>query len=826
MAPRKEILDSEDEGSDLSPIDDNIDDGDNMEGFKDADAHRDELPSAPAGEEPRDAPHDAATVDRSTGSTDMSFFQRIYNEQSAAANVPQEEDGTDPASRALRSTATDVSLPARRTKQTAQAKGSSSLTSVTDPVPASRKAAKNTNEVRKADVINLTLTQVTTPSRREQPVARAAADPWEVPSSPLPSTLGPGSSVTRPRSPRVAKTYGKRKRGGSPLSSPQYGAHATPLLNNMPPTQDPYDFPDQPGVSSPAEPRPKRTKKTSPLTQPSNAQPSEDSTPVAIPQLNHDSLGRRSRCQAGRGKAGSSLGYDSTVADASPSLYIAPSALTASQKQEYKTVSLSSEPVHDDSLVPEPFLPLVGPRFDAATQQQQKSSGATTIAYTTPSRFGSSRPRISPSDGVLPEEATVLAEIPTQATTDAYQPSSPDIISIVPAGVKRKRTTQSMLVSNHISPSQADPPPVKISRSSRKKRATAQEPQEMSWDASLDEQAQEQAEAQVFAVDVPDDGLLGVEGDAHSAKTTLDSNDISAGAAPSQPVNVGDSVEPTTVAPEEQQPVAPKKKRGRKKKEPAKIKERASAEGDSNDPLQPAEDSLSAGAESLSIPVSDTTAEEPAKRKRGRPRKSTVTQLPVEPDAVENGEGVDTALSEMPPENSQLVARARRGRPRKLRVNDSAGEDDDADGDHDQDFSEAPADEDEGPNDDDDNDDDDDETKENTYTTSNSKKRGKKDTKAKSNNNNSKTAKPKLTKSAPPSKQDIPTPAANDGKQPLPVNTAAAANDKATATKPFEGKPITASAAATAAAAAAKVQYRVGLSKRSRIAPLLKSLRK
>jgi hypothetical protein len=70
---------------------------------------------------------------------------------------------------------------------------------------------------------------------------------------------------------------------------------------------------------------------------------------------------------------------------APPSLYVAQSTLTASQKRQYVSVSLSSQDVPE---VVETFLP---GQPSVGGGEVYKSSGATTIAYPTPSRIGSSR---------------------------------------------------------------------------------------------------------------------------------------------------------------------------------------------------------------------------------------------------------------------------------------------------------------------------------------------------------------------------------------------------------------------------------------------------
>jgi hypothetical protein len=335
MAPRREILDSEDDGSDFG-------DGPFF-------GDEEELPGRHM-----DAAHEIiinASHSAGTDSTDPSFFQRIYDQQTAA-NADDAIPDTAPAAPAA-STWTDVSS-APPPGQKPRAKDPSSLTSITDPTPASRKA-KKTREMAQTDVIDLT--DLTTP--RKEP-ASGSPDVCDVPTS--------------TRSQRSTRTYGKRKMAQLSLEQ-----EAPP--DTMPDTQDPYAFP----ASSP--PARKKNKRGNPS---SSAQQPPDSSPVMLvhvpaeePPPSADRQTRSSRKKKASSGAGTA---ESSMPDtAPPSLYVAQSTLTASQKREYAAVSLSSQDVPG---VAETFLP---GQSSIGGAEVYKSSGATTIAYPTPSRIGSSR---------------------------------------------------------------------------------------------------------------------------------------------------------------------------------------------------------------------------------------------------------------------------------------------------------------------------------------------------------------------------------------------------------------------------------------------------
>lgn len=326
MAPRREILDSDDDGSDFDETAD----------FTDANSkHVHELP--------RDEPHDAS-LNASTDSTDPSFFQHLYDQQQAAATVGSaggQEFIPDTAPPEVSvSTWTEISS-APPPGQKPQAEDPSSFSFVTDPAPKSRKPRGTRGDCH-LEVIDLT--DITTP-RKE--AASGQSDAWD-----LPSTT---------RSQRTTRTYGKRKSTGQQPSPRQ---DETP---GMPPTQDPYDFPDSTPQTR------KRVKRGTP--------PGSESPVMLVPT--EEPISPDGRTRRGRGRDDDSS-LDSSMPATAPQLYITQSTLTASQKQEYRMVTLSSDAIpetFEQSLPTQPF----------STGELYKSSGTATVAYPTPSRIGSSR---------------------------------------------------------------------------------------------------------------------------------------------------------------------------------------------------------------------------------------------------------------------------------------------------------------------------------------------------------------------------------------------------------------------------------------------------
>ena len=363
MAPRGEILDSEDDGSDFGdgPETDLVS-GDE-EGYKTIGASH--------------------NIDAGVDSTDPSFFQRIYDQQHAATDLQHVViPDTAPVEHAD-STWTNISS-APPPGQRLQAKDYSSLTPLTGPVPGSRKL-KKTREVRNAEIINLT--DITTP-RKE------TSDVWDVPTSAARSQ----KSSTR--------TYGKRRVA-------QLSLEQASMPNTLPDTQDPYAFPD-------ATP-PTRTDRHG--TPSSPTQPAHDASspvmliPTEVPTSSDSRRPRSSRKTKKRMKKASFDDDDdaasppTTMPDtAVPLLYVTQSTLTASQKEQYQAVFLSSS----EGLMPPPeaaetasssasasafaFAGGQGQQgLDVGEMMDMYKSSATTVAYPTPSRVASTVAYPTPS---------------------------------------------------------------------------------------------------------------------------------------------------------------------------------------------------------------------------------------------------------------------------------------------------------------------------------------------------------------------------------------------------------------------------------------------
>ncbi|KAK3386974.1 hypothetical protein B0H63DRAFT_144390 [Podospora didyma] len=350
MTSRGEILDSEDEGSDFSPPKLKVED--DFVQLIDADADMTASHLQPTSQAVRST--DSVEFD-STNPSDLENMHQAYEEHAAAAQG--EKDAASQPARSLKSTAksassTDVSVVERvRNEQLSAA--------------LAKKRAK--------------------PEKKPE----ENADVWDVPSSPL---RRPTSS-----SKRATKTYGKRRRTGQQSSPPQHGN-----TNDIPPTQNPHSTVYDLTESSPVAPV-KRQKTRA--TRSSASMEKDSDTPVAIPifQAPSDSNQRSSRSGHGK-KESSSYNFDSSLPEMpSASIYIAPSALTASQKREYKTISLSSfqsELGHGS-----PASPLPNLNFDVGEGMQHRSSGATvsTIANT-PGRYAPSRLTAVLSDDLTHDE--------------------------------------------------------------------------------------------------------------------------------------------------------------------------------------------------------------------------------------------------------------------------------------------------------------------------------------------------------------------------------------------------------------------------------------
>ncbi|KAL2135604.1 hypothetical protein VTI74DRAFT_7751 [Chaetomium olivicolor] len=542
MVRRREILDSDDDGSDF---------GDGVD-FENAEAF------GQAEEGPRDEPQENPHASRngSTDSTDQSFFQRIYNEQQAAADGQDAIPDTAPAGPPA-SAWTEISS-APPPGQKPQTKDYSSLTPITDPVPASRRPKKG----QQADVIDFT--DITTPGKE---AASGTSDAWDIPSS------------TRPQ--RAARTYGKRKDPEQQLSPQE-------VTQDMPPTQDPYAFPD----STP----PARKKARRGATSSSAQQPPESSPILLVPT--GESISSETRPRSSR-KKNSSSDVGSSIPDtAPPSLYIAQSTLTASQKQEYRIVSLSSDAGQE---VPEQSLP--AHQFE--TGEMYRSSCATTIAYPTPSRITSSR-RLAD----VVEEVETTGFVTAEPGLDVYhQQSSPDVLTEMSATNIGSMTRSRRRVVSSAGPASSELDPPTSTRRARKRKVVQVEDH---WEqnpfdtAELHNDTPQQdaynAEELIDALVRPEPGLVEEETPAVTEREPVEAGPMEKPGPPPKP--------------------AAKGRRGRKKK------------GSKSEEPQPEPSEAAHPVELAPEPAAPVEAS--AKRKRGRARRAEIAKpQPGEPQEQE-----------------------------------------------------------------------------------------------------------------------------------------------------------------------------------------------
>ena len=596
MAPEREILDSEDEGSDFSPAKTQIADDANLYSREIHD--QDYEP----GHEPDD---NTATNHSSLKSTDPVFFQRVYDEQQAVASMQYYPVALDPPS------------------HTDQGTGASSMTSLTDPPPPRRKTKRTgaSNLKEMADI-----TQTITPSG--EPGSRIS-DPWDVPSSPppLPATVSetPASLI------KPSRTYGKRK-----LSSEQ---SANTSRDEIPPTQDPYAFPS----TADQEPAPRVRKRMKRQTESSVPEENQElNSEYDLPPVEDESIFTRQL-------SGRATVWDTSSASVFPDtyatgLYIAPSALTASQKQQYQLVSLSSEPG------PEPSFPAV---LSDATQMQ-KSSCASTIAYPTPSRFAGGSFERTIDDIPSTEDVDVLPIIREPVMID--QPSSPDVIGEEPTQPKRARPQST---SGHGS----------FSSQTRvlKKRKTARSTQEdLPGPEPWTPKPVERIEEEVIQDDTSQGGHEGGQhatldpspqgssGRRRTGRTTRPSTELTEATSPLASTMDPLAYEEPEIATQAVEEPPPKKKRGRKKKEVAP-KEAVPDTTMEEPPVEQAKEPEPEPEPAMETPnVVETQGDDAPKRRRGRPRKSAVAAQPI---VIDLDSEPDVPVDPVPPKEEEEPAK-------------------------------------------------------------------------------------------------------------------------------------------------------------------------
>lgn len=594
MAPPREIAASDDEDSDFDHLDDPIDDA--------VDAIQDAPAPAPVQEietqEGNQNSHDVSNV-----STDLSFFQRVYDEQ-RAVTIAGTYIGTN---------ITTQGQPAHKSDQSS---------SITDPVPASRRPPK-----RKIgdNVVDLTeLTQVTTPRKSGAGKGKTTEGESGAPQEP--------GLLQQP-----ARTYGKRKQGERAQPSPERKEEISqPSIVRI----DPYDFPDDgdDDYTVPSIPK-KKTKTTAKRV----SQTSTSSLPAAHPNAtpDHDDISfiplpppsehapssivqLRSYQKPISSEENPSTSSLSANAAATQRLYIAPSTLTASQKEEYRIVSLSTQGTQDNLLTqdelatqenipPQSSLPAVPPSdpyppqmfgdglLYAGAGTAYKSSGDTTVPLSNLSEILRER-----AGDPLDAAATAVMTLTSGLGSGSLEMGTP-------ARVRTNFTASSPDIIGGGSPG--------IRTSGRKRKAT----QSFGEDATESLGSSRLAGIREMSAEDNTDHALEVLG-THQASTIL-GNDQS----PNQ--HVGEQPTDTTAS-----SGSAKKKRGRKKKEPVEMVTE-------EDTILDNSFEATEFQQKEEVPEPTEPEQPPPKRRRGRPRKSDVAatqkaprQPTPEPEAHEGDE--------------------------------------------------------------------------------------------------------------------------------------------------------------------------------------------
>ncbi|KAK1544377.1 AT hook domain-containing protein [Colletotrichum paranaense] len=331
-----------------------------------------------------------------TNSTDPKFFQAIYTEQQRAAVASDTLRKPDESS--LSNGAAPSSIPAMPVADRPQLErndtGTSSLTSASDLI-----AGLDSAEEREPEVVDLT--EVT--ASPKMTVAHATPDDmWDVPSSPVGDGRAPLASLAKSR---TSTSGTKRKR----VNNVEF---TSPVAIDMPSQGSTQPFDTTPAVAR------MENGKRARLRNPDSSLPAEedDIDMVVVPH------------------AAAVPSFGDLVSGQKPvSMYIESQTLSASQKLEYEYHSVGPSP---EDPAPTPTQPF------STMQAAARSSGATTIAYSTPSqtRAIGLPPAHAESHVTLDtvQEQTQQgfgASVDPEATIEIQ--SSPDIISA--ASVRRKR---------------------------------------------------------------------------------------------------------------------------------------------------------------------------------------------------------------------------------------------------------------------------------------------------------------------------------------------------------------------------------------------------
>ncbi|KAB5582371.1 hypothetical protein GE09DRAFT_1074676, partial [Coniochaeta sp. 2T2.1] len=608
MAPRGEILDSDEEDNDFSPAQSPGAQGDaaGADGLETPRNHRAE-------------------------STDQSFFRDVYGDQHVTANAQQ---GSSSVAALSNDPVSTSSNPPPNLSHLNNQNEASHLSSITDPVPASRRKEK---KAAMKDAVDLT--QITTPGR---PTPSVPADIWDFPASQDEApTPAPTSSAKKKIILKLKKPEKRKSTLSSSITSPEHQVSS----GMLPPLSV------TPAEQPTSEPRQKKRRISSSGQSPVD---SEEVDLLVIPRSEDKVASTSNFITPTNGGNSSSVVEDSTKVHATQILVVPPTTLTASQKEEFKFVSLESEMdnTREQAGVATPGVQL---------EDLQKSSGNAMIKYPTPSEFASSgRGVLSPGD-----YGTASSSRPRRRrnmTVAESPPSSPDIISapvVTPRDNAAPAVRDMDVVDPYLPPS--SPTPRSARRRGKEKSAPEEIPSLTPAPAVVDDEPPRTS------------GRIRIKARKPQVFDLTASSPPEAGNGDTTATPTGASEQVNKVTPQTIQEKLLEKKRGRKRKEaPSEVTveeilpDTAPQQG-GDEPAQV--------EEAVEIPA-ETPAEPPPKKRRGRPKKSEAivtedfTALP--------------AVEEVPlPQETPKPTQKKRGRPRKcaatqpnetsVPVDDSAG---------------------------------------------------------------------------------------------------------------------------------------------------------
>ncbi|KAK8129638.1 threonine synthase [Apiospora kogelbergensis] len=743
-----------------------------------------------------------------SGSTDTAFFENIHNEHRLLAqeqNQPQHQQRSQLIENIVRmsqkastsSSGDNVSLPPKTGGQAA-AKSSnvSSATDVTSPAVKLANKAKQKNTATGV-VTTLSGKQVSSASEITTPRKSDGKDEWDVPSSGDEARV---NKSARTGGGSATKTYGKRKRPGS----------ASKAAASVP---DFYAESDE-------------------LERAEVAQSSSDRLPTTK-----------------KGKMVEIASDESIIPDTGK-FYIAPSSLTASQKEQYRTVRVSSS----DDNSGRGGEDLMAPDYSMAPPpaSKPKSSCATTVAYSTPSRYASSGPRppwelaqpaLVDEDGepmgfedneegpeIAAEIATDIVDVSSRSLWISLGPrkltyvfqltSSPDIITSA-HGKRRQRPSSTgnppklprqltRVDEEGVQPIGQSPSPKRKQKAAKR---SADDDDELAGDDGWD------SEDVGFHREVykprpsrrrSNGGGANVGNDARAAEgCTATNDDVMQDLPPTQDPHQPQTEAARRVIQETADAKAPEmpqpKKRGRKKKQPPPPPldtgdELAQAQSTSLGVEPGATETEPAAAESAAADGDYTPVEKP-KKKRGRPRKSdTPAKKAPEPSSIRTEQNTLPSTADPLATEEDFPPKATAAKPS---TRDSSS------------LSDVPP-----------SDEDEDEDEEDEPVKRGRKKGAKRPKLSKADEETAATV--TARKSASPLREvdrntklqspALAAAAATEASEPDSSSTKKPAMPAASATKPNPATP--------SQQQPGKIGYRVGLSKKSRVTSLLKVIRK